>query len=186
MADTPTPFGLTFAPAGLPAGPQAPTVGLRALALLLAVAGAVAFSGQAIIVKLAYRHGVDAVTLNALRSGVALPFFLALAWWAGRGKPALAAPDRRTAALPGFLGLQPAIELIGPAGPARTASKASKASKASTASKARPASTAQYGLVGPVSTIALGVLIPGEPFTAWVAAGSLAVLAGAMLLAAAR
>ena len=180
MADTPTPFGLTFAPAGLPAGPQAPTVGLRALALLLAVAGAVAFSGQAIIVKLAYRHGVDAVTLNALRSGVALPFFLALAWWAGRGKPALAAPDRRTAALPGFLGLQPAIELIGPAGPARTARKASKARPASTASKAR------YGLVGPVSTIALGVLIPGEPFTAWVAAGSLAVLAGAMLLAAAR
>ena len=180
MADTPTPFGLTFAPAGLPAGPQAPTVGLRALALLLAVAGAVAFSGQAIIVKLAYRHGVDAVTLNALRSGVALPFFLALAWWAGRGKPALAAPDRRTAALPGFLGLQPAIELIGPAGPARTARKASKARPASTASKAR------YGLVGPVSTIALGVLIPGEAFTAWVAAGSLAVLAGAMLLAAAR
>ena len=180
MADTPTPFGLTLAPAGLPAGPQAPTVGLRALALLLAVAGAVAFSGQAIIVKLAYRHGVDAVTLNALRSGVALPFFLALAWWAGRGKPALAAPDRRTAALPGFLGLQPAIELIGPAGPARTARPASKARPASTASKAR------YGLVGPVSTIALGVLIPGEPFTAWVAAGSLALLAGAMLLAAAR
>ena len=180
MADTPTPFGLTLAPAGLPAGPQAPTVGLRALALLLAVAGAVAFSGQAIIVKLAYRHGVDAVTLNALRSGVALPFFLALAWWAGRGKPALAAPDRQTAALPGFLGLQPAIELIGPAGPARTARKASKARPASTASKAR------YGLVGPVSTIALGVLIPGEAFTAWVAAGSLAVLAGAMLLAAAR
>ena len=180
MADTPTPFGLTLAPAGLPAGPQAPTVGLRALALLLAVAGAVAFSGQAIIVKLAYRHGVDAVTLNALRSGVALPFFLALAWWTGRGKPALAAPDRQTAALPGFLGLQPAIELIGPAGPARTARKASKARPASTASKAR------YGLVGPVSTIALGVLIPGEAFTAWVAAGSLAVLAGAMLLAAAR
>ena len=180
MADTPTPFGLTLAPAGLPAGPQAPTVGLRALALLLAVAGAVAFSGQAIIVKLAYRHGVDAVTLNALRSGVALPFFLALAWWAGRGKPALAAPDRQTAALPGFLGLQPAIELIGPAGPARTARKASKARPASTASKAR------YGLVGPVSTIALGVLIPGEAFTAWVAAGSLAVLAGAMLLAAAQ
>ena len=183
MADTPTPFGLTLAPAGLPAGPQAPTVGLRALALLLAVAGAVAFSGQAIIAKLAYRHGVDAVTLNALRSGVALPFFLALAWWAGRGKPALAAPDRQTAALPGFLGLQPAIELIGPA---RTASKASKASKARPASTARPASKAQYGLVGPVSTIALGVLTPGEPFTAWVAAGSLAVLAGAMLLAAAR
>ena len=29
----------------------------------MAMAGAVAFSGKAIIVKLAYRHGVDAVTL---------------------------------------------------------------------------------------------------------------------------
>ena len=35
----------------------------RALGLALAAAGAVAFSGKAIIVKLAYRHGVDAVTL---------------------------------------------------------------------------------------------------------------------------
>jgi hypothetical protein len=31
--------------------------------LLLAAAGSIAFSGKAIIVKLAYRHGVDAVTL---------------------------------------------------------------------------------------------------------------------------
>jgi hypothetical protein len=32
--------------------------------ILLASAGAIAFSGKAIIVKLAYRYGVDAVTLN--------------------------------------------------------------------------------------------------------------------------
>ncbi|MEP7102157.1 MAG: EamA/RhaT family transporter, partial [Burkholderiales bacterium] len=31
--------------------------------LALASIGAIAFSGKAIIVKLAYRHGVDAVTL---------------------------------------------------------------------------------------------------------------------------
>jgi hypothetical protein len=31
--------------------------------LALAVVGSIAFSGKAIIVKLAYRHGVDAVTL---------------------------------------------------------------------------------------------------------------------------
>jgi drug/metabolite transporter (DMT)-like permease len=41
----------------------------------LAALGAIAFSGKAIIVKLAYRHGVDAVTLIALRMAVALPFF---------------------------------------------------------------------------------------------------------------
>jgi drug/metabolite transporter (DMT)-like permease len=68
------------------------------------MAGAIAFSGKAIIVKLAYRHGVDAVTLIMLRMLFALPFFLALAWWAGRGKPALTARDWRVIALLGFSG----------------------------------------------------------------------------------
>ncbi|MFN3495480.1 MAG: DMT family transporter [Hydrogenophaga sp.] len=61
-----------------------------ATGLLLAAAGSVAFSGKAIIVKLAYRHGVDAVTLIMYRMLFALPLFLALAWWAtvrqGRGE----------------------------------------------------------------------------------------------------
>jgi drug/metabolite transporter (DMT)-like permease len=61
--------------------------------LVLAMLGAVAFSGKAIIVKLAYRHGVDAVTLIMLRMLFALPLFLILAWWAGRGKPALTRRD---------------------------------------------------------------------------------------------
>ena len=61
--------------------------------LLLAAAGSIAFSGKAIIVKLAYRHGVDAVTLVMYRMLFALPMFLAMAWWAGRGKPRLAARD---------------------------------------------------------------------------------------------
>jgi drug/metabolite transporter (DMT)-like permease len=38
--------------------------------------------------------------------------------------------------------------------------------------------TAQAGMVGPMSTILMGVFILGEPFTAWVAAGSVLVLAG--------
>jgi drug/metabolite transporter (DMT)-like permease len=54
--------------------------------LLLAGLGAVAFSGKAIIVKLAYRHGVDAVTLIMYRMLFALPFFLGLAWWASRAQ----------------------------------------------------------------------------------------------------
>jgi drug/metabolite transporter (DMT)-like permease len=62
--------------------------------LLLATVGAVAFSGKAIIVKLAYRHGVDAVTLIMFRMLFALPLFLLLAWWAGRGRPALSGRDR--------------------------------------------------------------------------------------------
>ena len=55
--------------------------------------GAIAFSGKAIIVKLAYRHGVDAVTLIMYRMLFALPFFLVLAWWASRGKPPLSRKD---------------------------------------------------------------------------------------------
>ena len=51
--------------------------------------GSIAFSGKAIIVKLAYRYGVDAVTLIMLRMLFALPFFAAMAWWASRGKPPL-------------------------------------------------------------------------------------------------
>ena len=52
--------------------------------LLLALLGAIFFAGKAIIVKLAYRHGVDAVTLLMLRMLFALPFFVAIAWWTGR------------------------------------------------------------------------------------------------------
>lgn len=61
--------------------------------LLLAAAGSIAFSGKAIIVKLAYRHGVDAVSLLMLRMLFALPMFLLMAWWAGRGKAPLMRDD---------------------------------------------------------------------------------------------
>ncbi len=61
--------------------------------LLLAIVGAIAFSGKAIIVKLAYRHGVDAVTLIMYRMLFALPLFLAMAWWASRSKPPLTRRD---------------------------------------------------------------------------------------------
>jgi drug/metabolite transporter (DMT)-like permease len=55
----------------------------------LALAGSIAFSGKAIIVKLGYRYGADAVTLLMYRMLLALPFFLLLSWWSSRGKPAL-------------------------------------------------------------------------------------------------
>ena len=282
------------------------------------MAGAVAFSGKAIIVKLAYRHGVDAVTLIMLRMAIALPLFLLMLWWAGRGKPGLSWRDRAAAAALGFcgyylssyldfLGLQyvtaslerlilyltPAVVLLlswaifgRRASPRQWAAMAVGYSGlllvfghelhlvgprvllgtglvlASTLSYAAyllysgevvrrigslrltgwassvacgfclaqfallrplsglallapavwwlslvngtvctalpvwlvmraierigPARTAQYGMVGPVSTILLGVLILDEPFTAWVAAGSLCVLSGVMLLGRAR
>lgn len=59
----------------------------------LAVAGAMAFSGKAIIVKLAYRYGVDAVTVIMYRMLFALPIFAAMAWWASRGQAPLTGRD---------------------------------------------------------------------------------------------
>jgi drug/metabolite transporter (DMT)-like permease len=61
--------------------------------LLLAAAGSIAFSGKAIIVKMAYSYGVDAVTLLMLRMLMALPMFALMAWWAGRGKAPLERQD---------------------------------------------------------------------------------------------
>jgi len=45
------------------------------------------------------------------------------------------------------------------------------------------AMTTQIGMFGPLSTILMGVVILGEPFTAWIAAGTVLVLAGIWLLA---
>ncbi|MBX3624960.1 MAG: DMT family transporter [Rhizobacter sp.] len=60
---------------------------------VFAALGAIAFSGKAIIVKLAYRYGVDAVTLIMYRMLFALPMFLLLSWWSGRGKAPLTRRD---------------------------------------------------------------------------------------------
>ena len=51
---------------------------------MLATAGAIAFSGKAIIVKLSYVYGVDAVTVIMYRMLFALPFFIAMGLWAER------------------------------------------------------------------------------------------------------
>ena len=64
-----------------------------ATGFVLAIIGAIAFSGKAIIVKLAYRYGVDAVTLIMYRMLFALPLFAGMAWWASRGKPPLTRSD---------------------------------------------------------------------------------------------
>jgi drug/metabolite transporter (DMT)-like permease len=64
-----------------------------ATGLMLAVLGSIAFSGKAIIVKLAYRYGVDAVTLIMYRMLFALPIFAVMAWWASRGKADLKRKD---------------------------------------------------------------------------------------------
>jgi drug/metabolite transporter (DMT)-like permease len=72
--------------------------------MALGVVGAIAFSGKAILAKLMYRHGVDAVQVLFWRMLLALPLFLALAWWAGRGKPAFTRRDWGAILVLGFTG----------------------------------------------------------------------------------
>lgn len=84
-----------------------PRPGLYAVSrsgLVLAALGAIAFSGKAIIVKLGYRYGADAVTLLALRMLVAFPFFLLMGCWAARRSAPLSNADRVRILLLGFLG----------------------------------------------------------------------------------
>lgn len=72
--------------------------------LAIAMIGSIGFSGKAIIVKVAYRYGVDAVTLIMYRMLVALLPFLAIAWWSGRGKAPLSWRDRGSIFILGLTG----------------------------------------------------------------------------------
>ncbi len=72
--------------------------------LLLAAAGSVLFSGKAIVIKLAYRHGVDAETLLALRMLLAVPFFVVVLWWTSRGARPLSGREHAKVIVLGLLG----------------------------------------------------------------------------------
>jgi drug/metabolite transporter (DMT)-like permease len=72
--------------------------------LLLAAVGSVLFSGKAIVVKLAYRHGVDTETLIALRMLFALPLFALALAWTTRGAAPLARADHLRLVVIGLLG----------------------------------------------------------------------------------
>lgn len=61
--------------------------------LALAIGGSVLFSAKAVVVKLAYRHGVDAATLLALRMLIACPFFAVVYAYVARGAPRLGRAD---------------------------------------------------------------------------------------------
>jgi len=78
----------------------------RLVGAVLCAVAAVAFSGKAVIIKLAYRHGVDALTLLALRMLFSAPLFIALAWWSARrdGAQPLSAADRRMIVVLGLVG----------------------------------------------------------------------------------
>src|SRR3954447_20766985 len=78
----------------------------RLLGAAMVCAAAIAFSGKAVIIKLAYRYGVDAVTLLALRMLFSAPLFALLAWRASSaaGVEPMTGPDLRAVAMLGFVG----------------------------------------------------------------------------------
>ncbi len=94
------------APPPREAASNLPTSSRRLLisGLLLAGVGAIAASGKAVIVKLAYRHGADATALLALRMLIAFPFFIAMGVWAARRAQPLSSGDRWRVLLLGFSG----------------------------------------------------------------------------------
>ncbi len=61
-----------------PAGTRSAYIGVACVLI-----GSIGFSGKAVIVKLAYQYPVDVMTLLALRMICSLPFFVAMALWAG-------------------------------------------------------------------------------------------------------
>ncbi|MBP6110177.1 MAG: DMT family transporter [Rhodocyclaceae bacterium] len=65
----------------------------RRIGLALAGVAAFGFSFKAILIKLAYPYGVDAVTLLALRMSFALPIFLYVGFTASRSAPPLLRRD---------------------------------------------------------------------------------------------
>ena len=76
---------------------------------LLAGVGAILFSAKAVVAKLMYMHGVDALTVIGFRMLLSLPVFLAVALWqmyrAHRGKQAkLSAKQGWQLVLLGFIG----------------------------------------------------------------------------------
>ena len=72
--------------------------------LALAALGAVLFSAKAVVAKLLYRHGIDAVTLIALRMLLSVPVFLAVAAWTWRQTPRLSGGDLARIAALGTVG----------------------------------------------------------------------------------
>lgn len=78
--------------------------GVLLAGFLLAAAGSVLFSAKAVVIKLAYRHGVDPLTLLALRMLFAAPFFAVALAWSSHGRARLTGRDHARIVLLGVVG----------------------------------------------------------------------------------
>lgn len=84
---------------------SAPASGPAWVGPLFAVLGTLGFSFKAILVKLAYAwEPIDASTLLMLRMLYSAPFFIVMAWWAGRDAPPIARSDWKKLVWLGLVG----------------------------------------------------------------------------------
>ncbi len=74
------------------------------IGLTIALLGAILFSTKAIVAKLIYRYGVDAVTLIAFRMMFSLPFFIAIGVWKARSAIPLTRSEKGQIVILGLLG----------------------------------------------------------------------------------
>ncbi|TDU26627.1 EamA domain-containing membrane protein RarD [Panacagrimonas perspica] len=94
---------MSSAPASAPA-PTHPPHEHYLSGILLASAGAIFFSAKAVVAKLLYREGIDAVTLLALRMLLATPVFLLVALWTSARSPRLSRRDLMRVGMLGVIG----------------------------------------------------------------------------------
>ncbi len=81
----------------------------------MSIVGSALFSAKGVVVKLHYRHQVDAMTVLALRMLFSLPFFAAVAGWQMRRREPLSSHDRWRIVLLGLIGyyLSSYLDFIG-------------------------------------------------------------------------
>src|SRR4051812_2130179 len=72
--------------------------------LLIAITGAVLFSGKTVVVKLLYRYNVDPLIIIGFRMMMALPFFIAIAVWKTVGMKPLSKHDYGRIVILGLIG----------------------------------------------------------------------------------
>jgi drug/metabolite transporter (DMT)-like permease len=74
------------------------------IGVICTLTGAIGFSLKPVLVKAAYLHGIDPVSLLTLRMLFSAPFFALMAVWAGPPDPSVSAKDWRGVICLGFLG----------------------------------------------------------------------------------
>jgi drug/metabolite transporter (DMT)-like permease len=81
-----------------------PRRGVFLAGLVLAATASVLFSAKAVVIKLAYRHAVDPLTLLTLRMLFAAPFFAIALVWSSRGERPLSGRDHARLVVMGVVG----------------------------------------------------------------------------------